>query len=441
MFSISAMLFILIFFSGISAAIFFDPSFGVLTYIFDYFVFPQIRWWYPEIPDLRYAYIAALSIIFGYAVRYHRYRFTRSFGVSQTKWLLLQAVLMIMLSLVAIDPIGHEVLVLRYMKYVIIYFLIILVIDNKQKFERLIGMYLLGCTYVGYSGWVIGRDGMGTLGFIGPADAPDGNGTAGIIVAGIPLLLFYIFQGKKWQKAISFIALVFCLNVIILINSRGAFVALVIAGFYLLIQMFRTSRRVKSNLRVKMVTVAVIAVCSFSYLADDFFWNRMATLETTYASGEMGAGRDLLYKAGIKMSLDYPLGTGGGGYEYLSAQYLPEDWITKSKSGSKASHSLWIDALVNNGYLGLIFLLAYVFSTFKLTSKVKRHLRTHEDFRSLSFAIALEASFIAYLCAATFLSVLYCELLYLLPAFLGSFYLIHSTPKEATSAANLQYAS
>ena len=43
MFSISAMLFILIFFSGISAAIFFDPSFGVLTYIFDYFVFPQIN--------------------------------------------------------------------------------------------------------------------------------------------------------------------------------------------------------------------------------------------------------------------------------------------------------------------------------------------------------------------------------------------------------------
>ena len=107
--------------------------------------------------------------------------------------------------------------------------------------------------------------------------------------------------------------------------------------------------------------------------------------------------------------------------------------IANSRTGTKAAHSLWVEALVENGYLGLLLIVGYVISIFKSLSKVKARLCNENQLSIYLQAISLESSLVAYLCAASFLSVFYSELLYLLPAFIAAFCLINSVPEEGNA--------
>ena len=114
--SISGISFILLYLFGITASVFSDPIFGVLAYMFDYFMNPKTRWWFQGFPDLRYSFIAAISLILGYAIRSKSYSINRIFRIPQTKWLFCQTVLLIALSFIALDPLTHNEFLVIYLK-------------------------------------------------------------------------------------------------------------------------------------------------------------------------------------------------------------------------------------------------------------------------------------------------------------------------------------
>jgi len=424
--SISSISFILIYLSGIVGSVFSDPLYGVLAYMFVYFVNPNRRWWFNEIPHLRFSFIAFIFIAAGYAVRAKKFQFNRIFHPPQTKWLLCQTLLVIALSLVAVDPRTHNDLLIKHIKYILFALIFMIVIDNKDKFEKVKLMVIFGCTYIGYYGWQVGRYGGVRLENIGPGDSREVNATAQVVLCSIPLIIYYLLQGKKWQKAISLISLAFCLNVLILFNSRGAFLALIVSMFYMFYHLLIQKKQyLGKDLRIKVIALILVGIAGFLYLTDEAFWDRMSTLQKVQTGEETGGGRVELWMTGIRIANDYPLGVGGGGFMFLSPRYIPHR-VVGMKGGAKAVHSLYFEVLSENGYLGLILLLGYIISTFRSMRKVKKDLLAQGDLNFVVQAVALESAFIGYLVAAIFGQVFYREFIYWLPAFCGSFYLIHA---------------
>ncbi|MCB0288548.1 MAG: hypothetical protein KDE57_17980, partial [Calditrichaeota bacterium] len=61
--SLTAIIFALIYFSGMMLT-FYNPVFGVLTYIFEWHNHPPYFWWGNDLPDLRWSYsIAIVTVI------------------------------------------------------------------------------------------------------------------------------------------------------------------------------------------------------------------------------------------------------------------------------------------------------------------------------------------------------------------------------------------
>ncbi|MEZ4763670.1 MAG: hypothetical protein R3C26_10895 [Calditrichia bacterium] len=57
--SLTAIIFALIYFSGMMLT-FYNPVFGVLTYIFEWHNHPPYFWWGNDLPDLRWSYSIAI---------------------------------------------------------------------------------------------------------------------------------------------------------------------------------------------------------------------------------------------------------------------------------------------------------------------------------------------------------------------------------------------
>ena len=56
--SVTALVFLAVYFSGIVLAVFKHPRFGLYAYLFAFYVHPPGAWWRDDVPDLRWALIA-----------------------------------------------------------------------------------------------------------------------------------------------------------------------------------------------------------------------------------------------------------------------------------------------------------------------------------------------------------------------------------------------
>jgi O-antigen ligase len=139
----------------------------------------------------------------------------------------------------------------------------------------------------------------------------------------------------------------FILNTIILTQSRAAALATIAslpAAWYLTPKVYR-----------RFVSMAVVlAAVLFLTLVNEEFWNRISSTlgfmdETTQEARLQIIGPE------FRMFLDHPLGAGHHGNEFLSPQYIPEQFLT-SDSGTRSAHNTFMAALVDQGFPGAILL-------------------------------------------------------------------------------------
>jgi probable O-glycosylation ligase (exosortase A-associated) len=414
--SLSALAFLVIFFSCCFISIFRSPYIGILLYEFLYFVNPPARWWYNELPDLRYSFLVVAVIMISFIVHYNEHRENRLSEVPQSKWLMALSIIMVLGYFWAVNEHVHYLVTVRYFKILIFVLLAYKIIDTPKKMEALLGVYVAGIFYISWVGWVMGRSGGGRLEGIGAADSMEVNGCAAVVVTAVPLLIFYIlFAKKRWIKIAALGALAFVLNCLILLNSRGAFLALVVSGMYLYFNLYKD--KVDAATQKKMIAGVVISLLLFFYLADNTFWSRMSTLQDV--DPEHGSGhRIMLWMRTFAMLKDHPLGTGAYGYQILSPQYLPSEWLSR---GQRAVHSTWFQTLSELGFQGLIVFVGYVFSNFIFMRKIREMLRAKKQIYFLYQSFAIESAFIALLVAGSFISFLYAELIYALPFYIAAF--------------------
>lgn len=422
MLSVSAMVYIMVLCAGWLATLYISPFYGVLLYVIEYLVNPPARWWYSGLPHWRYSFIIMALVLLSYLLRKSQFSENRFLALPQGKWLTLMAAVVVITSLWAVDRELHAAFTVRYLKVLLFVILAFKVTDTARKFEALMGAYLLGTGYLSFLIWQTGRTGSGRLEGIGCADSTDANGTAALLSTVVPLLVFYaLFTKNRWLQLACATGLAFTLNGLILLNSRGAYLALVASMAYFCLLVFR--EKGLRGQKAKIVAGVLAAACLFLYLADEVFWTRMATIKEVGASAELETHNRVDYwMVTPEMLKQHPLGGGARTYHVLSPHYLPAEWLT---GGKRAVHSMWFEVMSEYGYHGFCIFLGYVLSVSRLARKVRKHLIEQGDSYHAFQSAALEASWISMLIAATFINFFYGELTYWLPMFIAAFANIH----------------
>jgi len=433
--------YIIVFLGGIGATFASDVCWGIYLYQLQYFLNPPVRWWGVFLPDLRYSFIIASCILIAFLIKSEKYSSNRLLFVPQTKWIMANYFIFALISMWAVWPQKHEESLILHTKLLFFIFIAYKVIDNSKKFEGMLWMFLIGNFYIGWVAKSTPRNFEGRLERIGPSDTPDGNDIASILISSVPILIVYIVNFKGWKKLIPALMLAYIVNAIVLINSRGGFVGLIVGCTYMGIHLI-LSRKILHKDKIKIIVFGVLCFSTFLYLADELFWTRMSTISESTDDEYAGGGRIVLWKLGIDLTKKYPLGVGTWGYQFLSPRFLPDEMIQTS-SGRKAVHSLFVQALVERGYLGFIFFIAMLFSSIFFVRKVRKKLIERGELFTAYLGLAIESGYIAYLTACIFLSQLHAEILYWFQLFIacyGSIYLVKKTDSvlDFNSATTLQ---
>lgn len=217
-----------------------------------------------------------------------------------------------------------------------------------------------------------------------------------------------------------FVLLAFVGHGILLINSRGAFIALVLSNAYLGFFVF-FNKKVTFKQRVQIIMMVIGGISCFLALADDTFWERMSSISEESESDTGGGGRKLFWTVAFnEVVRDYPWGVGGWGFAYLSPHYVPQEYMPANAS-MRAVHSLYFQCLVERGYWGFFIWVNLIFCNVTFMRKVKKNLRKVGNLSRYFQALALESGFLAFLTAAIFLNRLNCEILYWQPLFFACF--------------------
>lgn len=420
---LNVILFVSTYFAGIFSAFRLAPAYAFLTYQAVYFFNPLERWWGGMLPDISFSYYLVILMLCLYLFNKKKFDSAKLSTAPQLKLFLILVILYSFAYFYAINQKQHFSYLEPYVKLYVIVFLAYKLINSIKLLDLALVAYVYGATYLSFVAFQTGRNSGNRVEGIGMVDSPDSNGTAAALAPALVLCVYYVWINRSILNKFAFvICAAFIANALVLINSRGAFLASFLGLFYFMATLFFSS--VKSNLqKTKVVAVGVLGLMSLLSVMDSSFISRMGTIfsETQVSKEkESGATRTVFWKAAIDMSLDYPFGQGAKGFNHYGPVYIPYDIKVTSRGGvdpitarKKTVHSTWFEVLTEIGYPGLITFCAMVFCSFRATRTVKRSMlhfkrRGKEHYYKI---VAIEGVLISFLVAATFLNRLRAEVL------------------------------
>src|SRR5207244_3656445 len=135
----------------------------------------------------------------------------------------------------------------------------------------------------------------------------DANDLALVLVLALPLLVYLFSTSKLALKLLSCAMIFICLYGIVLSQSRGGFLALLVVGILIL-------SRSTIGVTAKIGIIA-LAFFVFGSLAGMHYWDRMYTMwspQTEY--DQTAGGRTELWKTGLQIMATHPWGVGINGF-------------------------------------------------------------------------------------------------------------------------------
>ncbi|MDG1734054.1 MAG: O-antigen ligase family protein [Thalassotalea sp.] len=433
-----AILFLLSFCSALIATFISNPVFGFYIYELIYFLNPESRWWNTDIPTLKYSFITVTVMWLAYGISYKNFQNNTLRKVPESKWLLAIAITFLITTLFAINRELHIKFIIEYFKMLLTMYVAFKLLDSEKKLQYAIFFYFIGASYIGLEAFNVGRDSMARVEGIGMVDSPDSNTTAASLVPTIPLLIYYAWQSEWKTKILILCCCLLIVNGLILINSRGAFLGCIIGAGYFLIHMVFSKYKVPHQ-KLMLVLISIAILLGTLRLADNSFWNRMNTIESSSSKDSEGSGgrRINFWLATIDMMKDHPLGLGISGYQTLSPFYLIEHSTSEDveRQRKRAVHSIWFQSLSEIGWHGLIFFILLLLSIKRHLGIVKKYLIKEKRFKQYYLAIALEGSFIGFLISASFIDLFRIQVLYWLILFCLVFCIINTPSSEKTEVA------
>ena len=355
------------------------PVWAVSLYLLTFFAAPHLWWWGDEIPAARYALWTGVVLLLAVPLYLARMkeetgrRFTIVHGAA--------IVMAVNATLVHFALASHpEISIDNYvelLKYVGLFLLIWAAVQDKRDFRIVLTSIALGAAYIGYEVTINERGyfSAGRLEGVGAPAADSANSLADVMLTMLPLIGCLFIGGTKRARLTVLIAAPLALNVLILCNSRGAFLGLIGAGVAFLM-VARGPTRKKAVRALALGTVAL-----YLLLGDPEIFSRFIT---TFAGSEerdaSAASRLQFWQAGLAMLADYPLGDGGGAFKYVhGGKYLAQ---VAGVDDDRSLHNGYLTEATDWGvqglFLKLLFMGTALAAAYK-TSKLCRHQNRLDD--------------------------------------------------------------
>ncbi len=430
---VTMVVFVLAYFAGLVMALWRAPIWGLCSYLLAFYVHPPSRWWGGALPDLRWSLLAAAVTLI--AVWMHRGDQKRPLWLSHPFAILFIAYVAIMWIQTpwALAPELHAVGLEYLTKYVLVFYFVWRICDSMESIKIVLLAHVAGCFFLGWQ--ALGVDVSGRLDGIGGPGINNANTLGMQMGTGLTAAAMLIFAYRDWVRYAAIAMTPFIVNTIVLTQTRAAFLGILAAG--LLIWAIRP--RVDNKL---FYSFAALGLVLFSWLAQDYFWERMRSVTDAVKQTEnmdtSAESRIYIIKAQWEMAKDYPLGTGFRGTVALSPQYLDERWLTSvsgdvTVDGARSSHNTFMTTLVEQGFLGATLYLMLWFGIARTVLRIyldnRRSTGTTEI---LALNAAIGASLTVVFVAGAFTDFLNAEVQYWFIAMLAA---LSRMPKDAEFAA------
>lgn len=330
------------------------PVWAVALYMQTFFAAPHLWWWGRDVPRLRYALWTGAFLLL--AVVLHAAR------TEKRKWGVVDfAAIAVALnaSLVHVAWSADSTISLdtyvEVLKYVLLYFMLCKAIRDKSDFRIVLMTVALGAGYIGYEVTINERGSFNgsRLEGVGAPAADTSNGLASLMLPMLPLAGSLFVAGTKREKLAAIVTAPLILNVLLLCNSRGAFLGLIGAGLMMLLLARGKTRKQAFQ------SLALGAVALYLLLGDPKILDRF---QTTFVGSEArdnsAASRVTYWKAGLLMLNDFPLGAGGGAFKFIYAETYFQ--MVGSNEPARALHNGYLTEATDWGIQGIFFKMLFV---------------------------------------------------------------------------------
>jgi probable O-glycosylation ligase (exosortase A-associated) len=352
--------------------------------------------------------VTALSLIFGK---------TKNRFYIDTNFVLLTSfvvVCMIAFALGVSDINRTYVLADRLVK---IYALCVVMMACIQTRQHIHGMLMAICLGTGIHGVLEGLKYIVTAGghiLIGPHAFGDNNNFGLVVLMTIPLLIYCCrYAAHPLTRLALLFATVINLVAVIATASRGALLGLIAVSIGI---------AMRSNRKASALLIIALGGCLVVAFAPDRWTKRMDTISTAEQDDSF-MSRVISWKLNTVLAVERPFGAGFSGLEdrrvWEAYRYKVNTTIpffdVPAPTTMIAAHSIYFEALGDNGFLGLGLFLGLLFNAFANLRAVRRMARGHKD---LVWAYDLANTFwialIAYVVAGAALSMTYFEMFYMI---------------------------
>lgn len=371
--SLTGLAFVAAFFAAMGFALFRHPIWGLYAYVAVFYLHPPSRWWGHALPDLRWALLAAAITMIA-TMRLPKDATRPSWMATPAAKLLLAYTIWLWIQqLWALSPDDQTEICILFTKYLVLFYLIYRLVDSPQKVTHFLVAHVMGCAYLGWLAY--NARFTGRLEGVGGPGIDEANALAMQMSTGVAVAAMLMLGAKGWVRWVSFAAMPFMLNTMVLAGSRGAFLALLGTG--LALWYLKPARH-----RGLFYAYGILGVVLFGILANQIFLTRIDTIASATqqdATVDRSAeSRLVIIKAQWEMAKRYPFGAGHRGTAVLSTQYLDPMYLSRKYErgrmvvGQRSSHNTFMTALVEQGVIGAILFLSLWWWVLKALVRLKR---------------------------------------------------------------------
>jgi O-antigen ligase len=148
------------------------------------------------------------------------------------------------------------------------------------------------------------------------------------------------------------------------------------------------------------------------------------------------SGRLEIWRGGLNLLVDQPLGVGANGFALLSPQYIPEI-VEQKKVELRNVHNTYLYVGTSWGIQGLVVFSLFLINTLLILHKTRKEIQV-SDHRLVVESIALELSLVGYLVVALFGVYFKNEVLYWLSGLTAALWNIHRDEEATRSDQSTQ---
>jgi putative inorganic carbon (hco3(-)) transporter len=376
------------------------PAYAVALYMFTFLVAPTAWWWGDFLENYRWNFFAGtLLLLTVVATRSDdAMEAERPLATNAIPILVLMAInaafVHFLLAVNADSSFGW--LIIR-LKFILLFLMIQYAIRDQKDFRIVAVAIALGIGYIGYEATINERGSFsgGRLEGIGAAGVASSNHLASLLVTAVPLAVTVLFTDvSKWVKGAVLLACGFAFNVVLLCNSRGAFLGLILGGLAFLFMASGPAR--KQSRRI----IGLAAVATFLLLGDPEIIQRFMTTFNSEGQRDTSAeSRITFWTAATYMIRDYPLGSGGNSFsEGRGAQYLAGETRTETR----AIHNGFLTETTDWGIQGGLLAVAFLSAIWQTLLRGRRLARLAGDTNAMMVFACIATALTAWIVSSIF---------------------------------------